>query len=613
MTTYHPTGNEYIALPTVRESDGAIEGMNIVLEKADGLIDVEGDGAPFLACDAMATEPDAWKWHFLQHWIPCFEHTDGGRAGCVFAPPRQRFFVYRGPEGPRGARFTMNIGRIFQTINVRHELPDWVCRIQHFNWSHTPGVVIEIFAGTLLFTISLRSPGGADYRLHANGREHSLNAGTGPVETLSAFSIEVDCQGRADLVVGLGLSRVGARAADLETHRVPIKEWQRRTVEWLAERTIPVPGDNRLAAKANRNAHFARFYAMARTLDTSRVVSMTSRSHRYYVSAAYWDRDSLLWLYPFLLRNDREHARELLRYAFGPQLPHAGIHSRQINGQILEYGFELDELVAPLLAVGQWCALYPDDPAWREPQIAAGIRELLRRLKSWRVDGEALYRTELMPTDDLIVGGRDVLTYNNALVRQTLRMLIPILEETQPAEAEWARAEVDAIAKAIDHHLVRNGLYQWAADLKGSCEMYDEAAGSLLLLPYYGLCSADAATFRRTVEHLYSKAYPYCMPGPFSELGNRHTDGDPHPWILSACNSILSGVRVEQGLDLLRRAPMDNGIACESINVETGLPESGEHFATCAGFVAHAIAYGTGAYGLADATSEKESLSGAGG
>lgn len=39
---------------------------------------------------------------------------------------------------------------------------------------------------------------------------------------------------------------------------------------------------------------------------------------------------------------------------------------------------------------------------------------------------------------------------------------------------------------------------------------------------------------------------------------------------------------------------MDGGIACESIDEHTGLSRTGEHFATCAGFLAYAIyqAYG---------------------
>ncbi|MDX2175828.1 MAG: glycoside hydrolase family 125 protein [Candidatus Sumerlaeia bacterium] len=596
MTNYIPTGNEYIALPTVRERDAAVESVNVVLAKLDGLLEIEGRGGrPFLVCEGAAREAGEWRWDFAEDWVPRFRHARDERlGGLLCAPPDQRFVIYRAPE--QRARFTLSVGRLFQTINVRHELPDWTCRVAPFNWSWTPGVVVDFFAGGLLLSMSLRSPGGARFRLLApDGAASDLADGAAAFETREGFEIEIECLGEPDLVLGFGLSRVGARSADLEAGRVAADQWIARTLDWLAARAVSAPGDEALTRAANRNGHFARFYAMARTLDTSEAVSMTSRSHRYYVSAAYWDRDSLLWLYPFLVRNDAGWAAELLGYAFGPQLRHAGIHSRQIGGQVLEYGFELDELCAPLIAAGEWMRLYPEEPLFDDAPFARALLELLQRLKSWRVERLGLYETELMPTDDLIVEGRGVLSYNNALVLRALRLLLPWAERHAPSQSAWMRRDIDEIPRAVRRHLVRDGVFQWAVDAEGNAEFYDEAAGSLLLLPYHGLCAADDPAYLATVSRLYSEAYPYRLAGPFSELGNRHTEGRPHPWVLSACNSALSGVRRSEGLDFLRRARMDNGVACESVNVETGLPETGHHFATCAGFVAHAIAVGAGA------------------
>jgi len=34
---------------------------------------------------------------------------------------------------------------------------------------------------------------------------------------------------------------------------------------------------------------------------------------------------------------------------------------------------------------------------------------------------------------------------------------------------------------------------------------------------------------------------------------------------------------------------MDNGVACESVNEESGACETGEAFATCAGFLAYSL------------------------
>ncbi|MDD3213753.1 MAG: metal-independent alpha-mannosidase, partial [Eubacteriales bacterium] len=72
---------------------------------------------------------------------------------------------------------------------------------------------------------------------------------------------------------------------------------------------------------------------------------------------------------------------------------------------------------------------------------------------------------------------------------------------------------------------------------------------------------------------------------PIAEIGCRHA---PHPWVLSICNSLLSG-HAREGFAHLKRTQMDNGVACESVNEQTGVCETGEAFATCAGFLAYAI------------------------
>ena len=44
----------------------------------------------------------------------------------------------------------------------------------------------------------------------------------------------------------------------------------------------------------------------------------------------------------------------MLGYVFGRQRRNIGVHSRFIDGAVLEPGFELDELVAPVLALERY-------------------------------------------------------------------------------------------------------------------------------------------------------------------------------------------------------------------------------------------------------------------
>ena len=76
----------------------------------------------------------------------------------------------------------------------------------------------------------------------------------------------------------------------------------------------------------------------------------------------------------------------------------------------------------------------------------------------------------------------------------------------------------------------------------------------------------------------------------FADIGCAHA---PHPWLPSVANSLLSG-ESGRALDILRRAELDNGIVCESIDEQTGECATGEHFATAAGFVCHALRYALG-------------------
>ena len=594
MSRYIPTGNERLCIPTIREEDGSIESINIALMKLDGLLELSGLGnEPLISCPGMQREAGEWRWTFREDWIPEFRHavrSDG--SGVVCAPPGENFAFYRAPR-EIGSAFRIAVGDVYQTANIRHRIPRCEFSVRLFGWANESGIMIDVFAGSLLASFAFHVPGGARYFIEGGKGLEELTA-SGGFDTCGPFRLQVQCTNEPLLAIGANLSSVGAMSAALEAGRIPVDEWLRRGERWLADRRNRVAGDPELERKANRNGHFARFFAMAETLDTGETVSMTSRSHRYYVSSAFWDRDSLLWLYPFLVRNDRAAGEALLRYAFGRQLADAGIHSRYISGRVLEFGFELDELLAPLVALGTWLRLYPDALIGEEPSIQAGIHSLIDRLRAWKHAPSGLYRTELMPTDDRIEGGRELLTYNNALLVHALNACLPLFDRTDRKLASLARSEIPAVSDAIRKHLIRDGMYVWSMNEQGEAEIYDEAAGSLLLLPYYGFCDRQDPAYRKTVDYFYSSQYPYFRPGRFGELGNRHT-GTPHPWVLSACNSVLSGVRTKEGLDFLRRAPMDNGIACEAVNVETGEPETGYHFATCAGFVAHAIGVGAGA------------------
>ena len=95
-----------------------------------------------------------------------------------------------------------------------------------------------------------------------------------------------------------------------------------KTATWCRQHTHTT-GQEDLDFIMNRNFLFTALYASGKAIDTEQLVGVTSRSPRYYVSAAYWDRDAMLWSFPGLLDVDPGLARQALEYALSIQLRNA--------------------------------------------------------------------------------------------------------------------------------------------------------------------------------------------------------------------------------------------------------------------------------------------------
>ena len=411
-------------------------------------------------------------------------------------------------------------------------------------------------------------------------------------QTEDGISYQISCELNAKagqeeaftIFWGLGFEEVAAATSAKEQLRRGWDWLYRKTADWLDKRTMQLPTPE-LTEVYNVNQFFCLFYATGRTFDTEELICATSRSTRYYVSAAYWDRDSLLWAFPTILRADAALAKEVLTYVFTRQRQNIGVHSRFIDGTMLEPGFELDELVAPVLALQAYLSETRDEAFLQERFVQDGLSLILARLREARHPDTALYETFLQPTDDEIV--HPYLTYDNVLVWRALQLLA----DWRPAQRGSLLAEADAVRAAIFTHCVKKDAdgqpyFAWSVDLAGHHDVYDEPPGSLQLLPYYGFCERTDVIWQNTVRMIRSADYKFSFAGkPIAEIGCPHA---PWPWVLSLCNSLLCG-HAEQALRELTIMPMDNGIACESVDADTGECTTGSAFATCAGFLCHAL------------------------
>ena len=581
MERYLPTGSEQVSLPRVNEINAGVEDLTFLHMASRGLIDLRGGQLeplmrPFVAQQGVEAELGGFEWSRLGYWYPRFAARAGalGLEGVILTPVGERGFGYRLRLTNNGAETVETAfglrgqtGSAWHCVNVDKPIEGALnCYVS--GWSGLP--VFEQMCGVPLFALAPICEGECRAEFESAGEgwlwrlERTVRLAPGESAEFTAWW-------------GLGLEEVSAVTSARELQRRGW-DWElRRSLAWLAQRSLDL-GDEALTRLYNTNLFFCIFFSTGRTLDTEELVLVTSRSPRYYVSAAYWDRDSLLWSFPAVLDADAALAREMLGYVFGRQRRNIGVHSRFIDGTVLEPGFELDELMAPVLALERYVDATGDRSVLADPDVLRGIDGILKKLDAERAEGCELYETFLQPTDDERI--YPYITYDNVLVWRALRALGRLFERPELTE----RAE--RVRRAIYDNCIFDGAFAWSVDLAGGHDVYDEPPGSLLLLPYYGFCAWDDPVDRKTVAMIRSPDYAYSFAGcEIAEIGCPHA---PHPWLLSIGNSLLCG-RSGEALEHLRRTRLDNGIACESVDEHTGECTTGEAFATCAGFICHAL------------------------
>lgn len=581
MERYLPTGSEQVSLPRVNEINAGVEDLTFLHMASRGLIDLRGGQLeplmrPFVEPQGVEAELGGFEWSRLGYWYPRFAARAGalGLEGVILAPVGERGFGYRLRLTNNGAETVEasfglrgQTGSAWHCVNVDKPIEGALnCYVS--GWSGLP--VFEQMCGVPLFALAPICEGECRAEFEPAGEgwlwrlERTVRLAPGESAEFTAWW-------------GLGLEEVSAVTSARELQRRGW-DWElRRSLAWLVQRSLDL-GDEALTRLYNTNLFFCIFFSTGRTLDTEELVLVTSRSPRYYVSAAYWDRDSLLWSFPAVLDADAALAREMLGYVFGRQRRNIGVHSRFIDGTVLEPGFELDELMAPVLALERYVDATGDRSVLADPDVLRGIDGILKKLDAERAEDCELYETFLQPTDDERV--YPYITYDNVLVWRALRALGRLFERPELTE----RAE--RVRRAIYDNCIFDGAFAWSVDLAGGHDVYDEPPGSLLLLPYYGFCAWDDPVYLKTAEMIRSPDYTYSFAGcEIAEIGCPHA---PHPWLLSIGNSLLCG-RSSEALEHLRRTRLDNGIACESVDEHTGECTTGEAFATCAGFICHAL------------------------
>ncbi len=589
MKKYVVTGNDYLSLPQIDEDTAAVENVTFLYMKVKGMYLLRGENAPFfrptVRFNGVELPLKNVTWTKTEYWIPSFsaETEKGIVRGTYLTPVGDRGFMlcleFESKESGEAeigfdGEWTKTIHETNNSFEAEGTKKQW------FGWYGAP--VFGYIEGIPQFVYSFLTDKNVMPQV-------TKKDGVFSYRCLYHEKTEKGDIVRLDIAFGLGFEAVAAVTSALEMLRQTFDSRLEDTAAFLRARSVKT-GDERADFMLNYNAFFCYFFAAGRTLDTEELVMVTSRSPRYYVSAAYWDRDGLLWAFPAILKVDKARARELLDYVFTRQIRNAGVHSRYIDGTVLEPGFELDELCAPAIALCRYVEETGDTKYLSRGYIMDGIDHILAQFRTKKHGQTDLYETFLYPSDDM--HEYRYLTYDNALTAYLFRMLAKTYTGIWSQEKiDSLKKEAENIRRAISEHCVTEEkgkkIYAWCVDLKGHKSIYDEPPGSLVLLPYLGFCDKEDEIYKNTLERLYAEDYRYSFTGKrFSEIGCAH---NPHPWVLSYCNSVLADRESGKAVTEMLKLKMDNGIACESVSEDTGESTSGEAFATCAGMYAYAL------------------------
>jgi len=555
------SGNEYISLANISENDGAIKYITVLNMHHRGMLQLEGDNfiSPQIKINnKIINLNNKLKWFRLKYWIPqaVYENEQYKIKIIYLAPNNQKAIALRIVVENKSedileveTSFILNWLKTYHVVNESYEIKSEIIE-KESNWNH--GYVYNQLNKLPLISLS----------------------------TMKSDNIKKISQNESmfyDYYLGVGYEEVSSSTAAKHLKRIGFDTLIGGTLNFLEEKLIKLE-DKYIEKILNNNLFFAYYYSLGKTLDSEELVLVTSRSPRYYVSAAYWDRDSLLWSFYSILLLDEVLSKDILIYVFTKQIKNVGEHSRFIDGTLLEPGFELDELCAPVIALNSYVEKTNDYSILEDFRIKDGLIHILNKLKTKKHNEIYLFKTFLMPSDDFT--NEQYLTYNNALVYKSLIILSHFLNLKE------LKDDAIKVKRAIYENLVVDDMFVYSSDLNGNFSIYDEPPGSLQLLNYLGFCDNDSIIWKNTVNFIRSKNYRLSFyDNNISEIGCDHA---PHPWVLSLCNSLLCGFG-KQAIENLKKMKMDNYIACESVDEESGECSSGKAFATCAGFLAYCI------------------------
>ncbi|MGH8113822.1 MAG: hypothetical protein ACREPS_02020 [Rhodanobacteraceae bacterium] len=293
------TGNDWIALPEIRADDGAVVSFNVLSMHERGLLQVQGSPtvnsgpeqglvpalAPWVAAGAAPPGLHVTGWHLIDDWIPvATAHAGSVRATITYAtPPEARAAWIRiGLVNDGAAAQTVRFGITARWGGLARVIYSPSMIIGQRLQSNAPVAHTQVFSfveNDTVFAWALDYPDCT--RTHRQGDTYTVEC---------QRALKPGQRAAANFIVSVGLeessAEFGARVLAAQLAFQGDAAMLERERAWLEPR-LRSTGDPQLDLFMNRNLLFSSFFAWGETLDTEQFVGVTSRSPRYYVSAAY--------------------------------------------------------------------------------------------------------------------------------------------------------------------------------------------------------------------------------------------------------------------------------------------------------------------------------------
>lgn len=585
MTRHVPwqvTGNHWVTLACIHPADAAIHCVGAVHARSRAAVEFaggpefEGGGANPLARvtldvggvrSPLGAEGIAWERE--SGWVPSFSSRIGDLAlrGVICAPHGKNADV-------AGAVILISLENrgaipLALRLGLEGSLGHRQMRVRSaraFSGAHVArdagGFVIMEGAGAES-PMAVAVGGEGDFALAVGDRAAWSLAGDITLEPGesrdAAFHVAVgaDSDGAAAM---LRVMRRRGAAALVAATRAALREMEPASGNSAADRLIA------------RHVFFCYFASVARALDESHWYIVRSRVPWNERGLTIRDWEALMWILPAVLLVDQGLARELLLRIceLHGYAPGAGVH--YLDGSVFEPGFSLEGASAYAVAVDSYIVQSSDDKIVEEPVLADSLYGSYEDIEARRHPQYPLYSTEVNP--DGTVPDHPYTAHGNAVAALGLDILRHTLDEKTAEKLEDPAAVRAALMRHFADGQSKPAL-QSCIDLAGNASAADIPGASLHWLPSYDLIARDDSVYRRTVKRL---------------------DGSNSDKLEVRCARLL-GPSGTEAFDWLRRAPLDGGLAAETVDDE-GRATAGGGDAALSGLIAHTLWYAVHAQGL---------------